>query len=150
MSSFTLLALLAAPLLGDLNLTTHSEQDAHVVKLSATWKNGWRNARNHDALWVVVRDANDVGSAPLRLAAEGHVVRGTPAARVVPAPDGTGAFIEPTEEHRGPVDWTVALRLADSVLRMGGDCDVGDLRRRTVGSTPPAATSATANVAHRS
>jgi len=116
--SFLSLLALVAPLVGDLKLTARgSEPDARVVQIAATWKNGWKNARNHDALWIVMRDANDGAAATLKLAAEGHVVRGTPGARIVPAPDGTGAFIEPTEEHRGPVNWNVALQLADTVER---------------------------------
>ncbi|MCK5942414.1 MAG: hypothetical protein KAI24_10625, partial [Planctomycetes bacterium] len=75
------LSLLAAPLLAALATAQSPEpttsgvrvagDDRTRVELTIRWPNAWRNARNHDAAWLVLR-----GPAPtagtLRLAAEGH------------------------------------------------------------------------------
>src|SRR5688572_21917464 len=65
-----------------------------TIELALSWKNAWRNERNHDAAWVVLRDRRSLEPGPLRLAAEGHrSLEGDPAARIVPSEDGLGAFV---------------------------------------------------------
>lgn len=72
-----------------------------------SWKNAFRDDRNHDAVWVVLKTRDD--HAPVPLAASGHAVLGEPAGEVVVTADGFGAFVQLAAAHRGDVAWRVEL-----------------------------------------
>lgn len=96
------------PLSGtDLKVSASPEASGRL-NVRVAWNNAWRNDRNHDAAWIFVkyRQAPD-GWRHARIApaqADG------PAAVTVPA-DGAGAFVCAKAAHRGPVSWTIPLRL---------------------------------------
>ncbi|MHC4379053.1 MAG: SUMF1/EgtB/PvdO family nonheme iron enzyme [Planctomycetota bacterium] len=101
-------------------------EDPTRVSLTIAWPNAWRNGRNHDAAWIVLRGAN--GRAGLqRLASEGHAVLGKASvpAELTPTADGAGIFVAPAVEHRGDVEWHLQLRLREPAAP--------DLRAWTVG-----------------
>ena len=70
---------------------------AATVELSLEWTNGWRDERNHDAVWFVVREP---GGELLRLA-DGKAVMSTVPVAVRTSEDGVGAFVVPEEGHAG-------------------------------------------------
>jgi len=84
--------------------------DAIQVVAHVTWKNAWRNARNHDAAWLFVK---------MRIGPNGnwtHVrLRGIAADSANPsltcsvATDGVGAFCAPASMHRGSVSARIKL-----------------------------------------
>src|SRR5687767_1234802 len=79
------------------------------VESIVRWKNAWRNARNHDAVWVVVKVRGTaagewVHARLARVSAESAV----PAASCTVSGDKTGVFCSPAATYRGDV----ALRLA--------------------------------------
>jgi formylglycine-generating enzyme required for sulfatase activity len=82
------------------------------VALELSWPNAWRNERNHDAAWLILRDG-DPRRGPLRLAASGHSARGEVPGTVEVSSDRLGAFVYPAEAHRGAVSWHVTLRLEE-------------------------------------
>lgn len=103
---------------GDLEASRPAAKPESTVRLEVRWHNGWRNERNHDAVWVVLRDPADPTGPTLRLDPgehETHKVTGSPQARVVVPADGVGAFVEPIVQHRGEVEWALELTLADGV-----------------------------------
>lgn len=86
------------------------------VRVSLEWKNAWRNERNHDAAWIVLRDAASPSGAPLRLAAIGAAAtENGRKAEIVVANDGIGAFIAPAESMRGDVEFDLLFPLGDGV-----------------------------------
>lgn len=93
-----------------------TSEGATFVRVTVAWKNAWRNERNFDAAWVVLRDAEDPPGAPLRLARTGasNVIGGR-TAQILVANDGVGAFIAPAETMRGDASFEVLLPLADGV-----------------------------------
>jgi formylglycine-generating enzyme required for sulfatase activity len=127
------LLLIAAPV-------TASATDVRVITLSAArragsasvsvsarvaWSNGWRNARNHDAVWLFVKLRGRSRSTWThgRLAAD-PVASGDPSGACRVATDQVGAFCEPAGTHRGDVSWTVTLEvepgsIAESDLASG-------------------------------
>jgi len=108
------------------------------VEFTLSWPNAWRNDRNHDAAWVILR-GEDPKRGPLKLAADGHGAAGfaAPAAIAVSA-DRLGAFVASGAAHRGDVEWRVSLKLDEAaservtpwavgmVLVPGGAFDLGD------------------------
>ena len=108
---------------GDLNAVAQPLERADAsepaaVRVELSWANAWRNDRNHDAVWVVLRSRGE-SAKPLRLAAEGHeVLNAEPVVQIVPSEDGVGAFIELAEPVRsdGDVTCTLVLRLGDASL----------------------------------
>lgn len=86
--------------------------DQHAVELTLGWANAWRNERNHDAVWLVLRDARDATRGPLRIAPKGHrTLDGEPNARFAVADDATGVFVSSAEAHRGDVQWRLSIAL---------------------------------------
>lgn len=112
----SLACLLLTGLAGDLEASAPvANRTESTVRVELRWHNGWRNDRNHDAIWIVLRDPADPNGPTLRLDLDSHRVTGTPKARVVVPADGVGAFVEPRVEHRGDIEWTLDLRLADEI-----------------------------------
>ncbi len=91
---------------------TIAEKTPTQATFSLRWPNSWRNQRNHDGAWIVLRGA-DPTRGPLRLAAEGHGAIGKTPAIVTPSQDGLGVFVAPAADHRGDVEWQVTLQLAE-------------------------------------
>ena len=90
------------------------DKTLRTVTVDVGWRNGWRNDRNHDAAWLVVKTAAANGGwKHVRLAAQGHRV--TPltgvGGTIVVSSDRVGAFVAPAAAHRGDVRWRVALAL---------------------------------------
>lgn len=93
--------------------------DGKAVRVDArvTWKNGWRNARNHDAVWLVVKlrgnpRASWTHARLLRAAPEGMPQGSCSVTR-----DQVGAFCFPSAVHRGDVTWRVSLDVDSTGLR---------------------------------
>lgn len=80
------------------------------VDAAVSWKNAWRNARNHDAVWLVVK----LRGGPNRPWSHAGIVSvaaasATPAARCTVSGDRVGAFCSPAAEHRGDVAWELTI-----------------------------------------
>ncbi len=93
------------------------ERDAASASttLSVSWKNAWRNERNHDAVWLFVRVAGKDGrSRPVRVAKSGHTATGSLEIRT--PEDRAGVFVFPSAAHRGDVTTKVRLELDPSSL----------------------------------
>lgn len=118
-------------------LVVHANASPPRVEFTLSWANGWRNERNHDAAWVVLRGP-DASRAPLRLGT-GHDAWGDGVAAVVRASDDAlGVFVAPAGPHRGDVRWRVSLGLQEAppdavhawavgmVFVPAGAFDVGD------------------------
>ena len=87
---------------------------SRLLSVSVAWQNGWRNERNHDAVWLFVKVRLASGAwRHARLSATGTNVVGVtqPAGAVLVPEDGAGVFVYPTAAHRGAVQWTVNLSL---------------------------------------
>src|SRR5688572_19684206 len=73
------------------------------VEANVRWKNGWRNARNYDAAWIVVK----LRGNPRFGWTHGKLIRanaeGAPAATCTVPTDQVGAFCSPAGTHRGDV-----------------------------------------------
>ena len=84
------------------------------ASVQVEWKNGWRNGRNYDAVWLLFKASGAERPWPhVRIAGTGHSVAAVagPPGGVAVADGGVGAFLLPTADHRGPVKWDVRLRL---------------------------------------
>ena len=88
-----------------------SAAESKTVRVDArvTWKNGWRNSRNYDAVWVVVK---------LR------VPQGAPQGSCSVSKDQVGAFCFPSASHRGDVAWQLTfdvepIGLAETDVKAG-------------------------------
>jgi hypothetical protein len=93
--------------------------EAKTVRVNArvSWKNGWRNSRNYDAVWLVVKLRGN-SRTPWT---HGRLVRastqGTPQGSCNVSKDLVGAFCLPTADHRGDVAWQVSLEVEPVGLR---------------------------------
>lgn len=89
---------------------------APSVTCEVSWRNGWRNDRNHDAAWLFVRLSvgKEGRSRRARLATSGHTVSG--ALELRRPEDGAGAFLLSSVPHRGDVRATVRLELDPAAL----------------------------------
>ena len=90
------------------------DKTLRTVTVDVSWRNGWRNDRNHDAAWLVVKTATANGGwKHARLAAQGHRLSSLTgvAGTVVIAEDRVGAFLVPSAPHRGDVRWRAELSL---------------------------------------
>ncbi|QDU69457.1 SUMF1/EgtB/PvdO family nonheme iron enzyme [Engelhardtia mirabilis] len=84
--------------------------DSDRVELELRWTDAFRNARNHDAVWLVLRSGRAAPDRPLLLAPGGHEVEG--GGELIVAEDGVGAFLQLAGEGRGDFDFELSLRLA--------------------------------------
>ena len=100
-----LAALAAAPVSATgLRVETRAAQRAANgirVQASITWKNAWRNARNHDAVWLIVklrsRTRQEWQHARLVQVTAGGA---TPSAACSMSADRVGAFCAPADAYR--------------------------------------------------
>jgi len=93
--------------------------DAKTLRIDArvSWKNSWRNARNHDAVWLVVK----LRGNPRTAWTHGRLVRaasqGAPQGSCSVSSDRVGAFCQSSTTHRGDVAWQVTLEVEPIGLR---------------------------------
>lgn len=108
--------LLAIALPGQARTPTVSDVEVagRNVSLTVSWPNAWRNARNHDAAWLILRGP-DATRGPLRLAADGHEQIGDaePPVALQVSEDRLGVFVAPAAALRGDVSWRITLRLVE-------------------------------------
>lgn len=99
----------AAPVVSKLTLHPSSPS---TVSFIVSWPNSWRNERNHDAAWIVLRGP-DAQKGPVLLADTGHSAGSAHggAASLQVATDGTGVFVARGTAHRGDVAFEVTLRV---------------------------------------
>ena len=111
------------PVVSDLEIDA---ADRRRVRLTIAWPNAWRNERNHDAAWLVLRGP-DATRGVLRLAAGGHGQIGEASVPVVLSvpEDRSGVFVAPGREHRGNVSWRLALTLEEPAPEETGAWSVG-------------------------
>src|SRR5687768_296909 len=88
------------------------------VEARATWRNAWRNARNHDAVWLVVKVRGNP-RAGWQHARIGTITPGTSSPRVSCAhsADRFGAFCSAATTHRGDVDLPIVIDVDPGRLR---------------------------------
>ncbi|MEM7200383.1 MAG: SUMF1/EgtB/PvdO family nonheme iron enzyme [Planctomycetota bacterium] len=137
------LALSGAASAGELRLTdavVAKGPDGDVVEVTVSWVNAWHQARNHDAAWIVLRDAAAPHRSPLRLAATGHrALAGAVPVTIEVSEDQLGVFVSAQAPYRGDVEWRLSLALAapasaaavqpfgvEMVLVPDGGFEVGD------------------------
>jgi len=90
------------------------------VEARVAWRNGWRNDRNHDAAWIVVKlGTSDRPRWTHARLVSVAVTGGAPEARCEVTRDRVGAFCAARSAHRGDVDWTLAIE-ADAGALAGG------------------------------
>ncbi len=90
-----------------------------VVQFELSWKNGWKNGKNHDAAWVFVKIVDPgVGYLHGLLTRDSHSVTSVsgPKANLVPSKDRVGVFVEPAEKHRGDVNYSIQLKIDPDLL----------------------------------
>jgi beta-lactamase class A/formylglycine-generating enzyme required for sulfatase activity len=97
------------------NVRVESSPDGlRRVLVTVQWKNGWRNSRNYDAVWLIVKaGASRQPLRHVRIAPSGHSILPSagPPGEVVVSEGGVGAFLIPAQPHRGDVKWDVQLVL---------------------------------------
>lgn len=87
-------------------------EDARAVEFTVSWPHAWRNERNHDAAWIVLRGA-DARAGVVRLSPKGHDIAGPVEGAIEVPADRLGLFVFPAAAHRGEVSWRVRLRLEE-------------------------------------
>ncbi len=97
----------------------------YKVKFTLTWNNSWNNNRNHDAAWIFIKYATpsyrQAAFRHARITNEGHQllhnhIPKSPSPGFEVPGDGTGIFIYPSTDYRGPLRWTIELALDTSIL----------------------------------
>lgn len=88
------------------------------VEASVGWKNAWKNSRNHDAIWLIVKLRGNP-RAPWshgRLRAV-RASNASPAASCAVSTDRIGSFCAPAAPFRGDVAWQLVLDVEPGSLR---------------------------------
>jgi formylglycine-generating enzyme required for sulfatase activity len=103
------------------------------VAASVSWKNAWRNARNHDAVWLVVKLRSRSRAAwtharLVRVDASG----GSPGAACVVTTDRVGAFCAAAAAHRGDIAWQITLEVTPAGIPEG-DLAAGAIEAQAIG-----------------
>ncbi|GAB5399550.1 MAG: hypothetical protein Aureis2KO_11350 [Aureisphaera sp.] len=95
------------------------DKDKGQVQFDLEWENGWKNEKNHDAAWVFAKLIFPNGSYVHGSLIDTKVIRTVsgPKGKVAMAQDKVGAFILPSEVHRGNVHLRVQLSLHKTLLR---------------------------------
>lgn len=111
------LALLPSALPGALpgSLNTSAkllDREKGLVQVDLSWSNAWFNDRNHDAIWLTLRDASNGAAGVLEMAQEGHsLIDEALPLRILPSADGLGVFVELTQQFRGDLSTSIQLQL---------------------------------------
>jgi hypothetical protein len=84
------------------------------VRATVAWKNAWRNARNHDAIWVFAKVRREP-DGQWRHARILSISAASPVTCTVTA-DSVGAFCTPAAAHRGDISSDVVLSLGPNAL----------------------------------
>ncbi|MHC5064247.1 MAG: hypothetical protein ACYTG5_09755, partial [Planctomycetota bacterium] len=98
---------------GELDCTVQIQDRTNgLVRVDLSWSNAWFNDRNHDAIWLTLRDTNSLAAGVLKIAAEGHsLLDDQLPLRILPSEDGLGVFVELTQKFRGNVSTSIQLQL---------------------------------------
>jgi formylglycine-generating enzyme required for sulfatase activity len=101
---------------GKVELVPAGSSAPRAVRCEVSWKNGWTNARNHDAAWLFVKISEGPGGEDLHvpLAAKGHTAAarpGSPPPRLEVSADRVGALLYGAAPFRGDARFTVELAL---------------------------------------
>ena len=103
------------------------------VEASIRWKNAWRNTRNHDAAWIIVKLRGSPGAewshGKLRAVTASNAA---PRAACTVSADAIGAFCAPASTHRGAVEWQLTLEVEPGSLRQQ-DVAAGTVEAMVVG-----------------
>jgi len=89
------------------------------TKLIVSWRNAWRDERNHDAAWIVLRHREGGALVPLSLDTTGEVLvpaggpLSLPGYRTEVSADGVGVFVSLKREYQGDVRFHITLPLAE-------------------------------------
>lgn len=83
------------------------DSDPPSVVFDLSWKNAWRNSKNHDAAWIHVKFNG--WNPQAKLAPSGHRVldnrvAGCADPLIVVSKDSLGLFVLPSEDYRGDID----------------------------------------------
>lgn len=106
------------------------------VELDVGWRNAWRNERNHDAAWIVLRTPDAQGGSVMRLDPGGAArAEGARAGKVAISEDGVGCFVHLDEPWRGDVSWKLSLPLMKGALSPA-DCEAFGLEMVLVPAGP--------------
>ena len=92
------------------------------VLFDLSWKNAWKNDKNHDAVWIFGKFNNNPWEHPL-LETSGHAVLknridGCPTPRVKASKDSIGLWVYLDDNYRGDVDIKVKMMLDTSRQKM--------------------------------
>ena len=111
-------------------------RERRAITVDLSWSSSWRDERNHDAVWIVLRSRE---AGVHRLQAEGHrVLSNNRHVEVRVSDDGIGAWIIPSSAGHGPLEVRLDLVLRDDtrntlvawalemVLIPAGAFEVGD------------------------
>jgi len=93
-----------------------------AINLTLSWKNSWKNKRNHDAAWVFfkfVRKTGGYQQAYLSPDTGRQLWKGQttmPDADIVVSPDGVGMMVQPKSEYRGDLTYRLSITLDTAKL----------------------------------
>ncbi len=100
------------------NSRSRDNREPHVV-FTVSWKNAWRNGKNHDAAWIFMKFVNDGGGYrhiylnPNDI----EIIDDGPVAPIVQvSEDKTGMFIYPASNYRGDVSWRIKMKVDSSTF----------------------------------
>lgn len=87
------------------------------VSFDLSWKNSWKNQKNHDAAWVFVKFIDSNGNYIHGKLKKGeHRIYGAQKAALELPNDRVGVFVKLTKKYRGDVNWNVQLKLDESII----------------------------------
>ncbi len=90
------------------------------VDITISWQNAWYNKKNYDAAWVFFKYLRTTGGythAKIRMEGHSFLSEKNPGnLKILPSKDGTGIFLQPTSEYRGPIEARVRIQLDTAVL----------------------------------
>lgn len=94
----------------------------HFVRLTLSWQNAWRDARNHDAVWLFFKyqpiQNEQANYRHAKVAKEGHrlITNQLPPStepQFDVSDDQTGLFVKPKSNFQGTVRWSLVIQLED-------------------------------------
>lgn len=96
--------------------TNQAAPDEPRVLFDLSWKNSWRNSRNHDAAWIFLKYPDERFDRHAHVANTGHRLidlaeNESPAPQIVVPADRKGFFIFPAANYRGNISWRLSVKL---------------------------------------